>query len=73
MAGAQVAIWHASKRPCGQALPWEIRSILAKVRSPGWRVVRAENPFRGLDQPVCSPGRLAVMITGHVPAVRVPP
>jgi transposase len=34
-------------------------------------IVRAENPVHGFDQPVCSPGRLAVMITDHVPAVRV--
>jgi putative transposase len=37
------------------------------------RVVRAENPVRGSDQQSCSPGRPAVMITDHVPAVRLPP
>src|SRR5260370_10561707 len=35
--------------------------------------VRAENLVRGRDQQVCSPGRPAVMITDHVPAIRVPP
>ena len=34
--------------------------------------VRAENPVRGSDQQSCSPGAPAVMITDHVPAVRVP-
>src|ERR1019366_6063721 len=35
--------------------------------------VRAENPVHGSDQQACHPRRLAVMITGHVPAVRFPP
>src|ERR1019366_9103129 len=35
--------------------------------------VRAENLVLGSDQHGCSPGRSAVLITGHVPAVRVPP
>src|SRR6266516_2518270 len=35
--------------------------------------VRAENLVRGFDQQGCFPGRSAVMITDHVPAVRVPP
>jgi hypothetical protein len=33
--------------------------------------VRAENPVYGSDQQSCSPGAPAVMITDHVPAVRV--
>jgi hypothetical protein len=33
--------------------------------------VRAENPVHGSEQQSCYPGRLAVMITDHVPAVRV--
>ena len=33
--------------------------------------MRAENRIHGSDQQSCSPGRAAVMITGHVPAVRV--
>src|ERR1017187_5409566 len=35
--------------------------------------VRAEKPVQGSDQQSCHPGRLTVMITGHVPAVRLPP
>src|ERR1017187_2639783 len=35
--------------------------------------VRAEILVPGRDQQGCSPGRPAVMITDHVPAVRVPP
>ncbi|HEX9541155.1 MAG TPA: hypothetical protein VGA04_23565, partial [Streptosporangiaceae bacterium] len=33
--------------------------------------VRAENPVQGSDQQSCHPSRLTVMITGHVPAVRL--
>ncbi len=35
--------------------------------------VRAENPVHGSDQQSCSPMRPAVMITDHVPEVRLPP
>jgi hypothetical protein len=35
--------------------------------------VRAENLVRSCDQQSCPPSRPAVMITGHVPAVRLPP
>jgi hypothetical protein len=35
--------------------------------------VRAENRIHGSDQQSCSPGALPAMITGHVPAVPVPP
>jgi len=35
--------------------------------------VRAENRIHDSDQLSCSPGAPLVMITGHVPAVRVPP
>src|ERR1035438_2406406 len=35
--------------------------------------VRAGNPVHSSDQQVCSPGARPVMITDHVPAVRVPP
>ena len=35
--------------------------------------MRAENLVHGSDQQGCDPGRSAVMITAHVPAVRVPP
>src|ERR1019366_5442811 len=34
--------------------------------------VRAENRIHGSDQQSCSPGTSPVMITVHVPAVRVP-
>jgi hypothetical protein len=34
---------------------------------------RAENLIHGSDQQSCPPCRPTVMITGHVPAVRVPP
>jgi transcriptional regulator with XRE-family HTH domain len=36
-------------------------------------LVRAENPVHGSDQQSCASRRLAVMITDHVPAVRLPP
>ena len=35
--------------------------------------VRAENVIRGCDQQRCPPCHPAVMITAHVPAVRLPP
>ena len=35
--------------------------------------MRAENLIHGSDQQSCSPGAPPVMITDHVPAVRVPP
>jgi hypothetical protein len=35
--------------------------------------VRAENLVHGSDRQGCSPGRPAVMVTDHVPAVRVLP
>jgi hypothetical protein len=50
--------------------------------TPGWQVrvrgprhggtVRAENRVHGSDQKSCSPNRPTVMITDHVPAVRLP-
>jgi hypothetical protein len=39
----------------------------------GYDTVRAENPVHGSDQQSCASRRLAVMITDHVPAVRLPP
>ena len=36
-------------------------------------LVRAENCIHGSDQQSCSPSGRPVMITDHVPAVRVPP
>src|ERR1039458_4139824 len=35
--------------------------------------VRAENRIHGSDQQSCPPGASPAMITGHVPAVPVPP
>ena len=46
---------------------------LPLLRSRCHGIVRAENLVRGPGQQGCSPGQSAVMITGHVPAVRVPP
>ena len=46
--------------PCAGSLTW-----------PPPRVVRADNRIHGSDQQSCTPGALAVMITDHVPAVRV--
>src|ERR1039457_10301 len=40
---------------------------------PDLRPVRAENLIHGSDQHGCSPDRSTMMISGHVPAVRVPP
>ncbi len=40
---------------------------------PDHHPVRAENLVRGCHQQGCPPGRPAVMITDHVPAVRLPP
>jgi len=43
--------------------------MIIRVPAP----VRAENLLRGCDLQGCSTGRLAVMITDHVHAVRLPP
>jgi hypothetical protein len=43
----------------------------ARLRPP--EGVSAENPIHGCEQQSCGVGDPAVMITGHVPAVRVPP
>jgi hypothetical protein len=45
---------------------------ITRVNSAG-NAVRAENPVHGSDQQSCLPGVPPVMITGHVPAVRLPP
>jgi hypothetical protein len=44
--------------------------MAGRVRGPA---VRAENPVHGSDQQSCPACRPAVMITDHVPAVRLPP
>src|ERR1035441_10446899 len=41
--------------------------------TPQALTVRAENRLHGSDQQSCSPGASPAMITGHVPAVPVPP
>ena len=41
--------------------------------APARERVRAENLVRRCDQQSCPSGRPAMMITGHVPAVRLPP
>ena len=43
------------------------------VHDDAGEVVRAENLVHGSGQRSCSPCRSAVMITGHVPAIHVPP
>src|SRR5260370_21375693 len=51
------------------------RDCYARFReSRGLRCPRLlDNPVHGPDQQGCHPSRLTVMITGHVPAVRLPP
>ena len=48
-------------------------ALRSRPAEGGFKPVRAENLIHGSDQQSCSPSRPAVMITGHVPAVRVPP
>jgi putative transposase len=70
--GPYVGQRHGVERlPCGgDAAVLKRRSgPLSTIRGP----VRAENRIHGFDQQSCPPGALPVMITGHVPAVRVPP
>jgi len=50
-----------------------MRQWRCRVEKGAPATVRAENLVHGSDQQSCSPCRLAVMITGHVPAVHVPP
>ena len=47
--------------------------IIGEPCASGPRPVRAENLVHRCDQQSCPPCRPAVMITGHVPAVRLPP
>ena len=54
-----------------QAVHESPRLNARKHRGPKADPVRAENRVCGFDQQSCSPSRPAVMITGHVPAVRV--
>jgi len=48
-----------------------VTTLLVGEMPPGL-AVRAENRIHGSDQQSCSPGTRLVMITDHVPAVRVP-
>jgi hypothetical protein len=59
-------------RSSGQARSLLVHSVTGYwIRVPV-RDVRAENPVHGPGQLSCSPSRPAVMITDHVPAVRLP-
>jgi putative transposase len=56
-----------------------LRAVLAEYQEhyntarPHQGTVRAENLIHGSDQHSCSPSGRSVMITDHVPAVRLPP
>ena len=62
---------HGELTRLGQQVSAATVQRIMRARHP--RPVRAENPVHGSDQQSCSPGPPAVMITDHVPAVRVPP
>src|ERR1039457_2170221 len=47
--------------------PKTVKRVIARHEA-----VRAENPVHGSDQQSCSSGCPAVMITDHVPALRLP-
>jgi hypothetical protein len=59
----------SSEGPCPRSVP----AAMARTSWVDVVAVRAENLVRGSGQQGCSSGRPAVMITDHVPAVRVPP
>src|SRR2546421_12895336 len=52
-----------------------IRTIPARriASTTASEIVRAENPVQGCEQQSCRTGGPAVMITDHVPPVRLPP
>jgi hypothetical protein len=52
---------------------WLGRVSAARLRAKRGGGVRAENLVRCCDQQSCPLCRPAMMITGHVPAVRLPP
>jgi hypothetical protein len=54
----------AARRAKGTTVCWLIRE--------GLDTVRAENPIHGSDQQSCPPGAPAVIVTHHVPEVRLP-
>jgi hypothetical protein len=47
--------------------------FMIRDRGSNFTTVRAEKVVHGSDQQGCPPGRPAVVIAGHVPAVRVHP
>jgi hypothetical protein len=68
----------AGRAAGGSTAPWMVffpcrRDWGLLVRVPGQGGVRAENRIHGSDQQSCPPGTSPVVITHHVPAVRVPP
>src|SRR4029450_11878144 len=73
LAGTEVARDYRGKRDRPPVPAHGARRMRAADRMAVRRCVRAENPVHSSDQRVCSPGRPAVMITDHVPAVRLPP
>ena len=83
LAGALCATLLAATGITSKSLRALMTGLLAAPYSPGQMTydlrrlrlagVRAENLIRGCDQQRCPRCRPAVMITGHVPAVRLPP
>ena len=64
------------EEPEPEAVPHHLltsRMTHARQQQHNRQPVRAENLIRGCDLQGCSPGRLAMMIIDHVPAVRLPP
>jgi hypothetical protein len=57
----------------GSLWTWLATGKLCRFHSRIHGLVRAENVVHGPDQQGCLPAVLRVMITDHVPAVRLPP
>ena len=70
--GQLLSLTPGSRRRPGDRVPAG-RPRAAADRPVDVGPVRAENLVHGSDQQSCSPSHPAVMITGHVPAVHVPP
>ena len=64
-----VELWRAGQHTSAELAEHRTR-MRNNVQQPP---VRAENPIRGCEQRSCDVGDPAVMITDHVPAVRLPP